>query len=325
MKRVCKQCGKSFELSESEIAFYKSKNLNLPKRCKACRQANKRGQGAWEERGQAVREEQSQAVREEKGRNVQTQKRDVSGRNGHRAGKWVYALLAASFLLLFGLIRISNWYFSPDSARPPVTAENAESEADITAGNENSGTDIRAGSENSGTDVTADNGNSGADTLTGKENAGAEELPQNETAVVEAASQEESGGLEETASIQEASETIQDSGAEEAVLQPEADNIPEQPQSAADAGNQYTFRNSKLLNEHFEKHGKEMGFSSAEEYLAAANAVVNNAGALHKTEKEDGDDVYYLEATNEFVIVSADGFIRTYFYPNAGIDYYNRQ
>ena len=40
-----------------------------------------------------------------------------------------------------------------------------------------------------------------------------------------------------------------------------------------------------------------MGFSSAEEYLAAANAVVNNASALHKTEKEDGDDVYYLEAS----------------------------
>ena len=37
------------------------------------------------------------------------------------------------------------------------------------------------------------------------------------------------------------------------------------------------------------------------------------------------DNVYYLESTNEFVIVSTDGYIRTYFKPNDGIDYFNRQ
>ena len=68
-----------------------------------------------------------------------------------------------------------------------------------------------------------------------------------------------------------------------------------------------------------------MGFASAEEYLAAANAVVVNPDALHKKEKEDNDDIYYVEATNEFVVVSSDGYIRTYFNPSAGIDYYNRQ
>ena len=46
---------------------------------------------------------------------------------------------------------------------------------------------------------------------------------------------------------------------------------------------------------------------------------------LHKIEAEDGDDVYYLESTNEFVIVSTDGYIRTYFKPEDGIEYYNRQ
>jgi len=68
-----------------------------------------------------------------------------------------------------------------------------------------------------------------------------------------------------------------------------------------------------------------MGFSSPEEYLAAANKVLDNPNALHKKEKEDNDDVYYLEESNEFVVVSADGFIRTYFNPSAGIDYFNRQ
>ena len=60
-------------------------------------------------------------------------------------------------------------------------------------------------------------------------------------------------------------------------------------------------------------------------YLAGANKVVSSSNVLHKTEAEDGDDVYYLEETNEFVIVSTDGYIRTYFKPEDGIDYYNRQ
>lgn len=68
-----------------------------------------------------------------------------------------------------------------------------------------------------------------------------------------------------------------------------------------------------------------MGFKSAEEYEKAAAAVPNNPAALHKTEKEDGDDVYYIESTNEFVVVSTDGYIRTYFNPDRGIDYFNKQ
>ncbi|MBQ9199223.1 MAG: hypothetical protein IJ141_03520 [Lachnospiraceae bacterium] len=86
-----------------------------------------------------------------------------------------------------------------------------------------------------------------------------------------------------------------------------------------------TFRNSNRREEHYEKHGIEMGFSSPEEYEAAARKVVLNKNALHKIEAEDGDDVYYLAATNEFVVVSPDGYIRTYFNPSDGIDYYNRQ
>ena len=88
---------------------------------------------------------------------------------------------------------------------------------------------------------------------------------------------------------------------------------------------EYTFRNNKKLEDHYEKHGKEMGFKDAEAYEEAASNVVNNPNALHKIEKEDGDDVYYIESTNEFVIVSTDGYIRTYFNPSGGIDYYNRQ
>lgn len=89
--------------------------------------------------------------------------------------------------------------------------------------------------------------------------------------------------------------------------------------------NNYSFRNETLLQQHFEKHGKEMGFTSAKDYEEAASKVVNNKKSLHKTEAEDGDDVYYLEASNEFVILSTDGYLRTYFNPAGGIKYYNRQ
>ena len=87
----------------------------------------------------------------------------------------------------------------------------------------------------------------------------------------------------------------------------------------------YRFRSRKHLTDHYKKHGIEMGFDSAQGYEKAAAAVVQNPDALHKIEAEDGDDVYYLQATNEFVIVSTDGYIRTYFKPNSGIKYFNRQ
>lgn len=88
---------------------------------------------------------------------------------------------------------------------------------------------------------------------------------------------------------------------------------------------EYTFRSGNHLEDHYQRHGLEMGFDSAEEYQQAASRVVNDPDALHKLEAEDGDDVYYLERSNEFVILSKDGYIRTYFYPRDGIDYFNRQ
>lgn len=92
---------------------------------------------------------------------------------------------------------------------------------------------------------------------------------------------------------------------------------------------QYNFRTKKQLNQHFEKHGSEFDdifdYETAEDYEQGASDVINNPDALYKTEQEDGDGVYYIESTNEFVILSTDGYIRTYFRPRDGIDYFNRQ
>lgn len=70
--------------------------------------------------------------------------------------------------------------------------------------------------------------------------------------------------------------------------------VKEQKQVVVDY-QEYHFRNEDLLESHYEKHGKEMGFSSSKEYETGASDVVNDPDSLHKTEKEDGDDVYYKE------------------------------
>lgn len=88
---------------------------------------------------------------------------------------------------------------------------------------------------------------------------------------------------------------------------------------------EYHFRNDKLLSEHYKKHGIDMGFKNKEDYEKAASEVANNPEALHKLEKEDNDDVYYVEETNEFVIISKDDYIRTYFLPDAGKKYFDKQ
>jgi hypothetical protein len=93
----------------------------------------------------------------------------------------------------------------------------------------------------------------------------------------------------------------------------------------ANVSDGYTFKSETLLQEHFNKHGSEFGYTSTSQYERKANAVINSPDALHKTEVEDGDDVYYIQSTNEFVILSTEGYIRTYFKPEDGMDYYNNQ
>lgn len=87
----------------------------------------------------------------------------------------------------------------------------------------------------------------------------------------------------------------------------------------------YYFRRGAYLTEHFEKHGGEFGYETEEEYLLGANQVILSEDSLHKLEAEDGDHVFFQESTGSIVFLSADGYIRTYFKPADGIDYYNRQ
>ena len=136
---------------------------------------------------------------------------------------------------------------------------------------------------------------------------------------------EQNSSLSETSVSKPSAESREDSS--EAV----ADALSSVPEKPADDSSreykQYSFRSKKLFESHFGKHGSEFGSITKEEYLKLANDLLNSdsPSVLHKTEKEDGDYVYFDTETGYFLVLSTDGYIRTFFIPDKGIDYYNRQ
>ena len=89
----------------------------------------------------------------------------------------------------------------------------------------------------------------------------------------------------------------------------------------------YQFASQEKFDQHYQKHGREFGGISQNEYLQKANDLIVSAAATVKTkeEKTDGDTCYYDTATNEFLVLTKKGVIRTFFHPDDGIDYFNRQ
>ena len=264
MKRTCVQCGKEFELTNSEVDFYKKKNLNLPKRCQACREKNKQQNSKTQMRQPSSAAGSSPA----------------SGSPSPGSGKGIMAAVAGIMLLLVVFFFLKQTGILSDVKDNPSA-------------------------------------------VTGIQTAG----PTPEAAVTSPPEEMTTPSSELAAGD---TQTEQPSASPEAaVTNPPEEVTTPSPEPTAEAQPEettiYTFRSEKLLLDHYKKHGIDMGFDSAEAYEAAANEVIHNPDALHKLEAEDGDDIYYLEATNEFVVVSTDGYIRTYFNPDKGIDYYNRQ
>ena len=104
-------------------------------------------------------------------------------------------------------------------------------------------------------------------------------------------------------------------------------SVTEAPEDSSKAYIEYRFRSKSLYESHYQKHGAEFGDITKEEYLKLANDLLNSDSetVLHKTEKEDGDDVYFDTETGYFLVLSTDGYIRTFFIPDKGIAYYNKQ
>ncbi|MEG0072476.1 MAG: hypothetical protein RR362_01215 [Raoultibacter sp.] len=89
----------------------------------------------------------------------------------------------------------------------------------------------------------------------------------------------------------------------------------------------YRFASQEKFDQHYKKHGREFGDISQDEYLQKANDLIESSAPTVKTksEKTDGDTCYYDTATNEFLVLTKKGVIRTFFHPDDGIDYFNRQ
>ena len=79
--------------------------------------------------------------------------------------------------------------------------------------------------------------------------------------------------------------------------------------------------------EHWEKHGREFPqFHNEQEYVNAANAFVHHPppGTLTKIDAR-GDRLFYQPATDTFAVMDARGEPRTFFKPDNGSAYWNRQ
>lgn len=297
MKCTCVQCGKSFELNDSEIDFYRKKNLHLPKRCKDCRQKNKQKQGM--------------ASKASSSWNAQYQYDAVPEQDKKKIGKWVYGAIIVAVLLLILGFKVSHSALESYDEGYTYSVEDTQNylSRDVDTGQGELASPVQT-EQNKVANIDA------ADSEPDDSINAVEPEPVEVLASTELIPNDSNVGNTEPELITN-TEPEQVAAADVAVVDPIQDSSP--------VVRQYYFRNADLLEEHYQKHGIEMGFASAEEYQAAASAVVINENSLHKLEAEDGDDVYYLEATNDFVIVSTDGYIRTYFRPDSGINYYNKQ
>lgn len=260
MKRICKQCGAEFTLTQDEIAFYQSKNLHIPKRCEKCRLENRTA------------------------KTDQVVKAYDAGKNDKKK-VWI-AVAAVLLLLAVGVVGF-RLMLQPGQNGAAAEVQPVQAVVD----------DVQTAAD---IEDVADSREFVDEPI---EEISAEQPPETD--------------IQPEVSVDAASDTdpVQDEATEQATIS----EVEQTPVFA------YNFRKAEYLQEHFEKHGAEFGYTTAEEYLAGANRVVASPEALHKLEAEDGDDVYYLESTNEIVFVSTSGYLRTYFKPNDGKAYFDKQ
>lgn len=92
----------------------------------------------------------------------------------------------------------------------------------------------------------------------------------------------------------------------------------------ADAIMQITFESPELITKHYEKHREEFGDITEAEYLQKANQLYAEALSddIEQFTRSDGSIVKYKFSTNEFLVITKEGNIRTYFKPVDGADYW---
>lgn len=87
------------------------------------------------------------------------------------------------------------------------------------------------------------------------------------------------------------------------------------------------FVSEQLFQKHYDKHLSEFGEISKERYLENANALADAplSEDIVQLVRSDGSIAKYCYSTNEFVVVTADGNIRTYFKPETKEAYWDEE
>jgi len=87
------------------------------------------------------------------------------------------------------------------------------------------------------------------------------------------------------------------------------------------------FRDRGQLAEHYRKHGAEFGGIGATEYLARAQGLRDRpaGGDIREAVRPDGVITRFDRRTGDFLAFDPDGTIRTFFRPNEGEAYFDRQ
>ncbi|HXJ41273.1 MAG TPA: hypothetical protein VNH18_18470 [Bryobacteraceae bacterium] len=87
------------------------------------------------------------------------------------------------------------------------------------------------------------------------------------------------------------------------------------------------FRTQHLLDEHYAKHGKEFGNVTQDQYLKLAQQLRDSrpGKTVLELKRKDGGGAKFDTRNKYFVAYDDDGTIRTFFIPNDGIRYFERQ
>ena len=95
--------------------------------------------------------------------------------------------------------------------------------------------------------------------------------------------------------------------------------------SGADSGIiKIEFETPESMQKHYVKHGEEYGDISIESYLSLANELANMpvSDDVEKIVRSDGSTAIYRFSANDFLVVTKDGSIRTFFKPKNGKEYW---
>ncbi len=94
-----------------------------------------------------------------------------------------------------------------------------------------------------------------------------------------------------------------------------------------------TFRTSRKRARHFQDHGSDFGALNEADYESKAGAFLTNplnTNTLEGIRPRDNATIRYNTVTEEYGIISSDGYIRTYYKPDptlhglpSNLDYFN--